>query len=421
MKFTLLTAGSRGDIQPYVALGVGLRSAGHAVRLATHEGFRDLVVEHGIEFAPVTHPPAALVADPLWRRWQQSGDRFDRYIAHLWHVAKAARPLLETMLDDFWAACQDADAVIASASGFGSPLMARTLGAGHSWALLQPMSRTRQFPHFMTPGRLRLPEALRYDTYKLADQVYWRVFRSAVSAWSERNLGTPFTSKRDSGGFLSRIPPPTFYGISGHVVPRPSDWSADIHMHGFWFLEPHVPWVPPVELMRFLDDGPAPVYVALPRINVHPPERLLDTVVKALHRCGQRGLVSIEGSPCPDLPSTVMAVRSVPHHWLFERVAAVIHHGGAGTTASALRAGVPSLGVPSFFDQPFWSRRVVDLGVGVDAIPARTVTADRLAASIGKVTSDADLRKRARSLARLIRQEHGVQATVADLEHHFAG
>jgi sterol 3beta-glucosyltransferase len=398
-----------------------LRSAGHTVRLATHEGFRDLVTDHGIEFAPVTHPPTALVSDPVWRRWQQSGDRFDRYIADLWHIAKAARPLLENMLDDFWSACQGADGVIASASGFGSPLMAKALGAGHSWALLQPMSRTRQFPYFMTPGRLWLPKGLRYETYKLADQVYWRLFRSAVSAWSERNLGSPFTSKRDSGGFLARIPSPTFYGISNHVVPRPSDWSADIHMHGFWFLEPHVRWEPPDQLMRFLEDSPAPVYVALSRINAHPPERLLDTVVEALHRCGQRGLVSIEGFQWPELPSTIMAVSSIPHHWLFKRVAAVVHHGGAGTTASALRAGVPSLGVPSFFDQPFWSRRIVDLGVGVDAIPVSALTSDRLAASICQVTSDMDLQKRARSLGRLIRQERGVEATVAGLERHFAG
>jgi UDP:flavonoid glycosyltransferase YjiC (YdhE family) len=423
MRISLLTAGSRGDVQPLVALGRGLRSAGHTVRLAAHEGFRELVTEHGLEFADVAHPSQAITSDPAWQRWQRSGDDVVRYMAGFARVARLARPALQAMLDDFWTACRGADAVVSSPSGVGSLVMADALGVPHAWALFQPMSRTRHAPHFMTPGRLRLGPRATAATHLLAEQVYWRLFRSVVDDWARRNLGRPRSSGPDPRAFAGSAPLQVLYGISPRVVPRPPDWTGAVSLCGYWFLDPVADWRPPPDLVDFLDRGPPPVYCHLAGINVTPRERLVDLVLEALRRSRQRGLLGTggAGTDLGPLPATAAEVGSIPHSWLFGRVAAVVHHGGAGTTASALRAGVPSLGVPGFFDQPFWSRRVAALGAGPAPLPPRALTAERLAAAVHRMTADAAMRDRARRLGDGIRGERGVEVGVARLERFLAG
>ena len=250
--------------------------------------------------------------------------------------------------------------------------------------------------------------------------MYWRLFRSVVEEWSVRTLGQSLPAGPDPRSFSGERPSPTFYGISPHILPRPPDWSADTHVDGFWFLGPPPGWSPPDELVQFLADGPQPVYVANTRIDVRPSSRLVAMVLEAVGRTGHRVLLATAGDEdVPGLPAAAMAVGSVPFSWLFPQVAVVVHHGGAGTVAAALRAGVPSLGVPGFFDQPFWSRWLVELGVGVGPVPTKALTTERLAGAIEQLTSDAGLRQRARALGELVRQDDGVRSTVARIEHRY--
>jgi sterol 3beta-glucosyltransferase len=410
MNVTLLTAGSRGDVQPYVALGQGLRQAGHRVRLATHEGFRDLVEAHGLEFAPVASPSTALTSSPLWERWQISGDNFVHYVLALRQISYAAVDVLVAMLDDFWSACQGADLLISSTSGFAGPLLASQAGVPHCWALFQPMSPTRAFPHFMTPAWLRLGPRFNRWTYRLAEQIYWLIFRPAINRWiTSRRQGRPL-ARPDPRTFLGASPTPVLYGISSRVVAPPPDWGARTRMCGFWVLDRPAAWRPPAGLVSFLAAGPPPVYVELGRIQVRPPERLLQIVLEALSATGQRGLLNLGDFPAERLclPETVRAIGSTPHDWLFPQVAAVVYHGGGGTTAQALQAGVPSVGIPGFYDQPFWCRRLAALQVGAQPIAPRGLTARRLAQAIAMLVSDEGLRARARALGAALRAERGV-------------
>ena len=150
--------------------------------------------------------------------------------------------------------------------------------------------------------------------------------------------------------------------------------------------------------------------------------RLTATALEALERAEQRGVL-LRGWGAlgeGDLPPWALAIDDVPHEWLFPRMAAVVHHGGAGTTGAGLRAGVPSVLTPLGFDQPFWGRRVVALGVGPEPVSRRALTTERLAAAIRRAVTDHAMRERAARLGERISAENGVARAVDALERHLS-
>jgi sterol 3beta-glucosyltransferase len=413
MRVTILTAGSQGDVQPYVALGDGLCAAGFTVRLATHTGFRELAESHGLEFAPVVHPSDVLAADPRWEALQHSGDSAGRFVRRSARVARMSQPLFAGMLDDYWAACQGADAVISSISGFGGPQQAAALRVPHCWALVQPMSPTREYSHFMAPGPPSLTGWANFRSHVIAERVHWRLFRAAVDRWLEANLGKASVPRPAPGGLFGSGAGAVVYGISPSVVPQPSDWPPNIAQFGHWFLDASPDATLPPEVEDFLEAGPPPVFVHAERIGVTPRATFRAMILDVLDRLGLRGLLS--GSPAGPLSDSVLVVPPLPFDRLFPRVAAVVHHGGAGTTAMSLRAGTPSFGVPGFFDQRFWSARVAALGAGPRPVPARRLTEARLETAVAQLVGDPSIRARAADLGRRIGRERGVEDAVSHL------
>lgn len=207
---------------------------------------------------------------------------------------------------------------------------------------------------------------------------------------------------------------PVLYGFSPSVVPKPSDWDADVHVTGYWFLDSSEGWSPPDELEGFLMSGPPPVYIGFGSMGNRKPQETADLVVRALERCNQRAVLlsGWGGMQSEDLPDSMFMIDSIPHTWLFPRMAAIVHHGGAGTTAAGLRAGVPSIVVPFFGDQPFWGQRVMELGVGPAPVPRKSLTVERLASAIEKAVSDQEMHLRAAQLGEKIRAEDGVARAV---------
>jgi UDP:flavonoid glycosyltransferase YjiC (YdhE family) len=208
---------------------------------------------------------------------------------------------------------------------------------------------------------------------------------------------------------------------SPSVVRRPPDWGTWIHVTGYWFLDFEPGWTPPSMLVDFLDSGKPPVFVGFGSTPFPNPEAATRLVVEALTSARQRGIVVAGGSGLAvgRLTDDILSVDSVPHGWLFSRVCAAVHHGGAGVTAAALRAGLPSVVVPVFADQPFWGERVFRLGAAAHPIPARRLTAARLGAAI-KLTATASMRARAAELGTRIRGEDGVARAVEVVNAHVA-
>jgi sterol 3beta-glucosyltransferase len=204
-------------------------------------------------------------------------------------------------------------------------------------------------------------------------------------------------------------------GYSPSVIPTPPHWDSHVHVTGYWFLDPPADWAPPPALMAFLQAGPPPIYVGFGSMSNRNPGATAALVLEALARTRQRAVVlsGWSGLRTTDLPGSVFMLDSIPFSWLFPRVAAVVHHGGAGTTAAGLRAGVPSIVIPFFGDQPYWGQRVAELGVGPEPIPRRNLTVERLAGAIQRAVTDQTMRQRAADLGARIQAEDGVARAVS--------
>jgi sterol 3beta-glucosyltransferase len=235
-----------------------------------------------------------------------------------------------------------------------------------------------------------------------------------INHWRVESLDLPPISWRGPFEHLYKREMPYLYGYSPSVVPRPADWPARHHISGYWFLDRDPDWEPPIPLVRFLENGPKPISIGFGSMIGRDAEKLLAVAVRAVQSAGQRAVLLGGWADAGGLklPDTVFKIEAVPHDWLFPRVAAVVHHGGSGTTAAGLRAGVPSILVPFFGDQPYWGRRVHALGVGPHPIQRKSLTVPKLAESISNAVQDVDMRRNAAALGEKIRAEDGVQSAV---------
>jgi UDP:flavonoid glycosyltransferase YjiC (YdhE family) len=287
---------------------------------------------------------------------------------------------------------------------------------------LQPLARTRAFPNIQVHPRWKLGGAFNYLTHVFGEQAFWMMLRRPINAWRREALNLPPIGFGGPMRVVHQKRMPYLFGYSQHVVPKPSDWGDWLHVTGYWFLDGASDWRPPPHLRDFLCDGPPPVCVGFGSMTPRQAEFLTTTAIEAFKRAGQRGilLTGWGGIGQSDLPDTVLKIDAATHAWLFPRMAAIVHHGGAGTTAEALRAGVPSIVTPFFADQPFWGQRVSELGVGPAPIPQKQLTAEKLADAVHIAVTDAGLRDRAAALGQKIRAEDGV-ARAVDATHRHLG
>lgn len=405
----MLSVGTRGDVQPYVALGLGLRAAGHDVRIATSADGTGFARERGLDAVPVTEGAAR------WMDWlaaAPSRTRPDRLLRALRPRAGALEAALAGLVREAWRAARGSDLLLSSATGFwaGQPI-AGALGVPHVAAFIQPWHPTSAFPNLYWPELSAAPAWAR-SSYNRATHLLtlWglrRLFGRARRRALEATLGAAGTARYGSD-------PLTLYGFSPSWIAPPADWSERAVVTGFWFLRDGAGWRPPPELAAFLATGPPPVYVGFGSLaGVRP--RLVQLAVEALARAGLRGLVAGFG----ELQGGMMRIGDAPHDWLFERVAAVVHHGGAGTAAAALRAGRPSVAVPFLHDHAFFARRLCASGVAPPPVPAARVTAALLQAAIERAAADRGMAARAARLGEEVAAEDGVGRAVELIERRY--
>lgn len=410
LKVTIIAPGSRGDVQPYVALGAGLKDAGHTVRILTARDFHELVTMYGLEFWDMGGNMQAVAQD------MQGLLEQGNFLKILASMGKAAEQLVSQASRSGLAACQDADLIIAGPGGlFVGAALAEKLNIPFIQAFYFPFTPTREFPNALAPlPPGRLPAAINRLSHHLAQQMLWQNYRAADNKARREILQMPPAPFWGPFAALQRQKQTVLYGYSPQVLPPPPDWAEFIHVTGYWFLPPPPNWTPPADLVRFLEAGPPPVYVGFGSMVNSKPEETTHLVVDSLTRAGQRGVLSAGwgGLQREALPETVFMIDTVPFSWLFPQMAAVVHHGGAGTTSMGLWAGVPAIVTPFMGDQPFWGRRVYDLGVGSQPIPRRQLTVERLAEAIRIAVSDTAMRERAARLGERIRAEDGVARAV---------
>jgi sterol 3beta-glucosyltransferase len=414
MRITMLAVGSRGDVQPYVALGRGLQCAGHAVKLGSHLEFEPFIRDRGLDFAPVEGNPRELLESEAGQAWLASGRN---PVAFVRHMHRLVEPIFDRSFADSIAACADAEAIVFSPVSFAGYHIAEQRGLPGFGAFMQPFSRTGTAPTMFAPPWLDLGPLNRLS-HHVAEQLMWQPLAGMANRWRRQALGLPGQLLGPFNRLHRQVP--MLYGYSPSVLPRPRDWPPQHHVTGYWFLDRPDDWRPPAALVDFLADGPPPIYVGFGSMAPADAERLTALALDALARADQRAvlLAGWAGLGRAAASDRVLVVDAVPHDWLFPRMAAVVHHGGAGTTAAGLRAGVPAVVVPFFADQPFWGERVWRLGVGARPIQRKALTTARLTAAIRHVVADRPTRDRAAALGERIRAEDGVGTAVALFERY---
>ena len=417
MRVCILTLGSRGDVQPYVALARGLDAAGYSTALLAAPSFRPFVEANGVEWRSFdTGDPRALLHSDEGRALVRGMANPLRLVREL---GRLVEPLIEKGYVEAGQNTADADAILVAPTALPLAQALRDRrGTPFACAFLQPGHSTREF------GSWILPEPPRWMPFRgafcrLSHVVGWELLYQIVGrAYDEarqRVFGLPPATNPFSA--LAREHWPTLYGFSRAVVPRPKDWGAEVEVTGYWFLDRDPSWRPPTELEAFLAAGPAPICVGFGSMPSPDPAALTREVVGALGLAGRRGILlsgwgALTGV---ELPETVLALEAAPHDWLYPRVAAVVHHGGAGTTSAALRAGVPSMVVPFMADQKFWGARVAAIGAGRRPFPRRRLSADAFSAALRDLVENPSYRAGAERVAAQLAREDGVGRAVAAL------
>ncbi|GAA4395373.1 glycosyltransferase [Tsukamurella soli] len=404
--------GSRGDIMPLTDVGCRLQEAGHRVVLTSNIELDGEVRECGLDARGID---AGLDTD-----LDPSTDDALRIALQLVRPA-GMRRLGHNLLDAIGDVPADVLLLTPFAELAGHPL-AEARGIPGLGLRLQPLSATRDFPPSLLGAWSGGGMGNRMAGVAAA-QTADRVYGATVDAFRTR-LGLPRRSARLLRKARTAAEWPILHGVSPSVVPRPADWRSGLDTVGYWWQRTPESWSPPEELTRFLSDGPSPVFVGFGSLVIpdRERERLMAVVRDALAAAGVRGVVQSGGAGLTVTGDGVLTIGPVPHEWLFTRVAAVVHSCGAGTTAAGLRAGVPAVAVPSpGGDQPFWARRLRDLGVSLATLPRPRLASGPLAAAITAAVTDPGYRERAQRIAQCIAREDGAGQVVSAVERLLDG
>lgn len=402
----ITTFGTRGDVQPYVALGQGLQQAGHRVTLVTSPELGPDLSKGSVPVRPVSAPFLEMATSSEGRKALAGG----RSLSLLFKIM----PMMRRFVEDQWTAAQEGvDAVVFHPKAIAGPHIAEALGVPAFMALAAPgFSPTTAFPTPLLTTRPLGPTLNRWS-YGVMSAMSTSSFKGIVNAFRRETLKLKPVS---SAAQLTGEHAPKLYFFSPSLLARPADWGTDTHVTGFWFLEQTQRWAPSDPLLKFLSAGPAPVYIGFGSMASVNPERMGYLLLEAVRKAGVRAILARggDGLGLESQDPSVLVIDGAPHDWLFDRVAAVVHHGGAGTTGAGLRAGRPTLICPFFGDQPFWGARVAAIGAGPAPIPQKHLSVDGLAAALSRLTQDDEMGRQATRVGAVIRKEDGV-GTAVDL------
>lgn len=406
MRFAIQTLGTRGDVQPYIALAINLMARGHEVQLAAPIQFADWAGEYRVPFAAMPGDLLALLDSAEGTAAIAAGKGFRAGFKLLKHV----RPLMRAFLDEEWQALLrfQPDVIVYHPKSFGAPTMAAALGVPHVLASPIPgFTPTNEFPSPFLPFASLGP--FNRMSHHLAIDGARVLFSKELKAWRAITLKS---FKRTS----LKAPAGTLYAYSPAVLPKPRDWGRDVLVTGYWFLD-HPAWQPDPDLDAFLGAGPPPVYFGFGSMPGVAPEAMASLILDALRITGKRGLLCAGAGAIGkgNMGERAFFLVNAPHDRLLPRASAAVHHGGAGTTAASLRAGLPTQIIPFFGDQPFWGRRVELLGAGPPPLERKSLTATGLAQALVALDAAA-IPTRAAELAAAFTRDRGVSAASDFLE-----
>ncbi|KAJ4799432.1 Sterol 3-beta-glucosyltransferase [Rhynchospora pubera] len=418
LNVAMLVVGTRGDVQPFIAFAKRLQEYGHNVRLATHINFRKFVKSAGVDFYPLGGDPRIMAGYMA---------RTKGFLLSGPTEISIQRKQLKEIIYSLLPACTEPDldtgvpfraqAIIANPPAYGHAHVAEALGVPLHIFFTMPWTPTNDFPHPFA----RVPQSAAYRlSYLIVDLLVWWGIRGYVNEFRKRKLKLPPIAYFSTyHGSISHLP--TGYMWSPQLVPKPADWGSQVDVVGYCFLNLGPKYQPPRELVEWIEQGTKPIYIGFGSIPLDDEKNITAIILEALKETGQRGIIGRGwGSlgSLSEVPVDVYLLDDCPHDWLFPRCAAVIHHGGAGTTATGLRAGCPTTIIPFFGDQFFWGDRIHAKGLGPAPIPISELTVECLISAI-KFMLEPEVKLHAMELAREIENEEGVANAVSAFHRHL--
>jgi UDP:flavonoid glycosyltransferase YjiC (YdhE family) len=413
-RIAIATIGTQGDVQPYLALAVALQNRGYSVVLGAPDDFEDLIAGYGIEFHSLgSHIQSFLTQTRFENAMSQS------LLINGPVLLRQGQHLVDTAARLSWDMAQGADAIICNMNtSFGIDI-AEALRIPAIMTALQPLNSTSEFPLCIYYGPDFGPtiNKLSYAAMTV-QQMYYNLPRNRLR---RELMGL---EARKKGGFFRNTdgkPLPTLYAYSEHLSQRPRDWPKNAIVTGFWMLPDRSNWQPSREFRAFLAEGDAPIYIGFGSMPFGA-ERNTQILKDAVKAWGGRAVVARGwgGISPADLPPNIFAIEKAPHDKLFQYVSAVVHHGGAGTTAAGLYLGKPTFIVPQTVDQPYWGRRVYELGCGPKPVRLRKLTPELLAAALGELSGTPAFRHNAATLARKLNEDDGTGRAIRVIERIIA-
>ncbi|CAE6475911.1 unnamed protein product [Rhizoctonia solani] len=433
MNINIMIVGSRGDVQPYLALGKKLQQYGHDVRLSTHETFRKMVKDAGLRFYNIGGDPHELMSYMVRNPGLIPGIESLRN----GDIGKKQKMVAE-ILEGCFASCFApdygsgevtgfaADAIISNPPTFAHIHCAEALGIPLLLSFTMPWCPTASSPHPLVnikqSGNTE-PKMANYYSYGLVDMMTWQGLGRTINKFRMKRLGLDYLTTTSAVGMIERSAIPWTYCLSPALVPKPSDWMSHIDVVGFYFLDLASDYSPPANLVEFLKSGEPPVYIGFGSIVLQNPQEMTKAILSGIAQAGVRAIVSPGwGGLDEDLIRSagphVFALGNVPHDWLFQHVSAVCHHGGAGTTAIGLKCGKPTIIVPFFGDQPWWAMQIARRGAGPPPLDSKNLTAEAFSVALRMALSPATM-KAAEVVGEMIRQEDGAQNGVDSFHKHM--
>ncbi len=416
MNITIMTLGSRGDVQPFVALAQELLAHGHHPTICTGECFKSFIESYGITFAPVSLDLMAVLNTPQGAAMMNGGWR--ALPKTLGYLKKVINPAFRASLDNFWQAAQGANLIIYHPKVTAAVDMAAALGISclsiSPVPIIYPIS---EFPNLALAPTANWGSFLNKLSYKIMEKADLANM-SAINDFRQKTLHLP---NRKAGLFAykngnSLIP--ILYPISPALFAEVKSWQNHVFIPGFFFLPPLAKELAP-DLLAFINEGTPPIVISFSSMPLKNPDDFAHKLIMALTATGNRAII-LSGVSGLKLPthSDIFITPQAPHALLFPQAKGIVHHGGAGTTAMALCSGVPQLIIPFAMDQPFWAHRLHQQGYALAPLKERSLTSDDLADALKEMDNPNHIAK-AQEIKEIILKENGVQKAVAYIENLF--